>query len=275
MGHKYKKYKKYGKNNSGLVALLVLLAIGFVMSFWYILLPTGLLIGYFYKREAIQRFLNRDSIKRLQVLALSIRSGYEKHQELLVEKGEDKVVLQLRNRLLGQLFELDQLYQKFGKYLNGYESKEVVDTLQLKYHLKLPEAKTEKNTDTQVSTGGNAVMDEQGMIADLAPEILETYCNIQRDNLVILEKLENATDKREELTAIHEANMNRFNDILQGYLKIKKSPKDYFNAEERLVQAKSAMEMFDKDLDDTIKQFNEADMKDFEVSLRMMKREEE
>lgn len=47
MGHKYKKYKKYGKNNSGLVALLVLLAIGFVMSFWYILLPTGLLIGYF------------------------------------------------------------------------------------------------------------------------------------------------------------------------------------------------------------------------------------
>ncbi len=63
--------------------------------------------------------------------------------------------------------------------------------------------------------------DEQGMIADLAPEILETYCNIQRDNLVILEKLEKATDKREELTAIHEANMNRFNDILQGYLKIK------------------------------------------------------
>ncbi|HFI0641195.1 TPA: hypothetical protein ACGO14_001096 [Streptococcus suis] len=275
MGHKYKKYKKYGKNNSGLVALLVLLAIGFVMSFWYILLPIGLLIGYFYKREAIQRFLNRDSIKRLQVLALSIRSGYEKHQELLVEKGEDKVVLQLRSRLLGQLFELDQLYQKVGKYLNGYESKEVVDTLQLKYHLKLPEAKTEKNTDTQVSTGGNAVMDEQGMIADLAPEILETYCNIQRDNLVILEKLEKAIDKREELTAIHEANMSRFNDILQGYLKIKKSPKDYFNAEERLVQAKSAMEIFDKALDDTIKQFNEADMKDFEVSLRMMKREEE
>lgn len=257
------------------MALLVLLAIGFVMSFWYILLPIGLLIGYFYKREAIQRFLNGDSIKRLQALTLSIRSGYEKHQELLVEKGEDKVVLQLRNRLLGQLFELDQLYQKVGKYLNGYESKEVVDTLQLKYHLKLPEAKTEKKTDTQVFTGGNAVMDEQGMIADLAPEILETYCNIQRDNLVILEKLEKATDKREELTAIHEANMNRFNDILQGYLKIKKSPKDYFNAEERLVQAKSAMEMFDKDLDDTIKQFNEADMKDFEVSLRMMKREEE
>ncbi len=59
------------------------------------------------------------------------------------------------------------------------------------------------------------------MIADIAPEILETYCNIQRDNLVILEKLEKVTDKREELTAIHEANMNRFNDILQGYLKIK------------------------------------------------------
>lgn len=75
------------------------------------------------------------------------------------------------------------------------------------------------------------------------------------------------------MTAIHEANMQRFNDILQGYVKIKKSPKDYFNAEERLTQAKLAMESFDKDLDDTIKKFNEADMKDFEVSLRMMKRE--
>ena len=69
--------------------------------------------------------------------------------------------------------------------------------------------------------------------------------------------------------------MQRFNDILKGYVKIKKSPKDYFNAEERLTQAKLAMESFDKDLDDTIKKFNEADMKDFEVSLRMMKREEE
>ena len=77
------------------------------------------------------------------------------------------------------------------------------------------------------------------------------------------------------MTAIHEANMHRFNDILQGYEKIKKSQNDYFNAEERLTQAKLAMESFDKDLDDTIKKFNEADMKDFEVSLRMMKREEE
>lgn len=36
-----------------------------------------------------------------------------------------------------------------------------------------------------------------------------------------------ATDKREELPAIHEANMNRCKDILQGYLKIKESPKDF------------------------------------------------
>ncbi|MFX3960296.1 hypothetical protein ACJBX5_10565, partial [Streptococcus suis] len=61
MGHKYKKYKKYGKNNSGLVDLLVLLAIGFVMSFWYILLPIGLLIVYIYKRQSINIFFNTDS----------------------------------------------------------------------------------------------------------------------------------------------------------------------------------------------------------------------
>ncbi|MYN69222.1 hypothetical protein GLP18_03085 [Streptococcus suis] len=275
MGHKYRNYHRHGKKNSGITILLVLLAISFIMSFWYILLPLGLLIGYVYKRDAIHRFLNSDQIKRIQTLIFSIRSGYEKHQELLAEQGENQSVLQLRKRLLGQLFELDQLYQKVGKYLDAYASKEAVDTLQLKYQLKLPETKVEKETSEQVSPSGGKVMDEQAMIAEIAPEILETYCNIQRDNLVILEKLENTSDKNEELTAIHEANMQRFNDILQGYVKIKRSPKDFFNAEERLAQAKLAMESFDKDLDDTIKQFNEADMKDFEVSLRMMKREEE
>ena len=275
MGYKYRNNHGHGKKNSGITILLVLLAISFIMSFWYILLPLGLLIGYVYKRDDIHRFLNSDQIKRIQTLIFSIRSGYEKHQELLAEKGENQSVLQLRKRLLGQLFELDQLYQKVGKYLDAYASKEAVDTLQLKYQLKLPETKVEKETSEQVSPSGGRVMDEKAMISEIAPEILETYCNIQRDNLVILEKLENTSDKKEELTAIHEANMQRFNDILQGYVKIKKSPKDYFNAEERLTQAKLAMESFDKDLDDTIKKFNEADMKDFEVSLRMMKREEE
>ncbi|HFI0707336.1 TPA: hypothetical protein ACGO42_000429 [Streptococcus suis] len=218
MGHNHKKYNWF----------LLLLALGFIINYWYILVPIGLLVGYVYKRDDIHRFLNSDQIKRIQTLIFSIRSGYEKHQELLAEKGENQSVLQLRKRLLGQLFELDQLYQKVGKYLDAYASKEAVDTLQLKYQLKLPETKVEKETSEQVSPSGGKVMDEKAMISEIAPEILETYCNIQRDNLVILEKLENTSDKKEELTAIHEANMQRFNDIFTRICKNKEIAKRLF-----------------------------------------------
>lgn len=271
----YKNYKKYRRDDD-IESILLVLVLGLLKGLGRVLLP---LLGALFNRDNINRFLHGDKIKRIENLNLSIQSGFNKHQQLMAETGEDSAVLQLRSRILGELFELDQLYQKNGKYLDAYQSKEVVDTLQLKYQLKMPEpASTFTSTVDQMENTvvdyPDETWDVQKRISELAPEILETYCNIQRDNQVILEKLENATDKREELTAIHEANMNRFRDILQGYLKIKESPKDFFNAEERLAQAKLALETFDRDLDDTIKQFNEADMQDFEVSLRMMKKKE-
>ncbi|HFU3984971.1 TPA: hypothetical protein ACGO2X_001262 [Streptococcus suis] len=271
----YKNYKKYRRDDD-IESILLVLVLGLLKGLGRVLLP---LLGALFNRDNINRFLHGDKIKRIENLNLLIQSGFNKHQQLLAETGEDSAVLQLRSRILGELFELDQLYQKNGKYLDAYQSKEVVDTLQLKYQLKMPEpassfTSTVDQMEDTVVAYPDETWDEQKRISELAPEILETYCNIQRDNQVILEKLENATDKREELTAIHEANMNRFRDILQGYLKIKESPKDFFNAEERLAQAKLALETFDRDLDDTIKQFNEADMQDFEVSLRMMKKKE-
>lgn len=78
---------------------------------------------------------------------------------------------------------------------------------------------------------------------------------------------------KEELTAVHQSQMERFEDVLQGYLKIKASPKDFHNAEERLEKAKAAMEQFDIDLDDTLKELNEADMRDFDISLRIITNE--
>lgn len=270
----YKKYKKY--RDDDIESILLVLVFGLFKILGKVVLP---MLGKLFQRDNINRFLHGDKINRLQTLQLSIRSGFEKHQQLLAESGEDNAVLSLRSRILGELFELDQLYQKNSKYLDAYQSKEIVDTLQLKYHLKLPEQSAPQTENMNVKEDTITPLkdeswNEQKQISELAPEILETYCNIQRDNQVILEKLENAPDKREELTAIHEANMSRFRDILQGYLKIKEAPKDYFNAEERLAQAKLALETFDRDLDDTIKQFNEADMQDFEISLRMMKKKE-
>lgn len=109
-------------------------------------------------------------------------------------------------------------------------------------------------------------------IHKIAPEISETYDNILKDHLDILDKIKDA-DNRAELEALHQSNMKRFEDILSGYLDIKLSPKNYYNAEERLEKAKLALEKFDADLDETIRQLNENNMKDFDVSLRMINRD--
>lgn len=108
-------------------------------------------------------------------------------------------------------------------------------------------------------------------ILKYAPEITKIYQSIQSDHLEILSKLKEAENKT-ELLAIHDINMNRFRDILLGYLKIKEAPKNYNRAEDRLIKAKAAMEQFDTDLDDTLKKLNEAELGDFEISLRMMEK---
>ena len=68
--------------------------------------------------------------------------------------------------------------------------------------------------------------------------------------------------------------MEHYEDILEGYLKIKTSPKDFYNAKERLSSAKVAIEQFDLDLDETLRQLNEADLRDFDISLRILTKKE-
>lgn len=102
-----------------------------------------------------------------------------------------------------------------------------------------------------------------------APELQVYYDNIQTDHQAILSKIQGA-DNQEELMALHESNMRRFQDILTGYLKIKENPKNYYNADVRLEQARQAIQQFDEDLYETLRQLNESDLKDFDISLRMM-----
>ena len=108
----------------------------------------------------------------------------------------------------------------------------------------------------------------------LAPELVATVRNIQIDHEAILQKIsQSESNNKEELTAIHQSQMEHYEDILEGYLKIKASPKDFYNAEERLAKAKAAIEQFDLDLDETLRQLNEADLRDFDISLRILDKE--
>ncbi len=110
----------------------------------------------------------------------------------------------------------------------------------------------------------------------LAPELVATVRNIQIDHEAILQKIsQSESNNKEELTAIHQSQMEHYEDILEGYLKIKASPKDFYNAEERLAKAKAAIEQFDLDLDEALRQLNEADLRDFDISLRILDKEKQ
>lgn len=117
------------------------------------------------------------------------------------------------------------------------------------------------------------ISEETKKILSIAPEIATTYQNVQNDHIEILEQLKNL-ENAEELRVIHEINMKHYNDILDGYLKIKENPKNFYSAEDRLAQSKLALEKFDTDLDETLRKLNERQLNEFEISLRMMGKEE-
>ncbi|WP_317335390.1 hypothetical protein [Streptococcus orisratti] len=159
------------------------------------------------------------------------------------------------------------------------EATSLKDKMDLKIYKRVVKKAVEVEEDIKlqleklnISPNTAPASSEEKDILKRAPELTEVYTNIQRDHASILEKIEQA-DNKAELLALHESNMKRFDDILTGYLKIKENPNNYYNAEERLAQAEAALEKFDLDLDETLRQLNESDLKDFDVSLRMMNTE--
>lgn len=157
------------------------------------------------------------------------------------------------------------------------ESNDLKDDMDLKIYRRVTKKANDVQADVtlqlerlHIATDLEPASEEETKLLKRAPELTTIYHNIQRDHRTIMEKIKKA-DNKEELTALHETNMQRFDNILTGYLKIKESPKDYYNAEERLAEAKAALEQFDLELDETLRQLNESGLKDFDVSLRMMR----
>lgn len=78
-------------------------------------------------------------------------------------------------------------------------------------------------------------------LEELAPELVATVRNIQIDHEAILQKIsQSESNNKEELTAIHQSQMEHYEDILQGYLKIKASPKDFLQCRGAASQGQSS-----------------------------------
>ncbi|MEQ9764522.1 hypothetical protein [Streptococcus jiangjianxini] len=225
------------------------------------------LLGTYYVANRPTALQRRNTTLRLQDLKDTIQQA-DRQVKLLDNYLADQDYTQYSIVARQLLPKLDQITA---------ESEVLKNDMDLKIYRRVTKKANDVKADVNlqlerlhIATDLEPASEEETKLLKRAPELTTIYHNIQRDHRTIMEKIKEA-DNQAELTALHENNMRRFDDILTGYLKIKESPKDYYNAEERLAEAKEALHQFDLELDETLRQLNESGLKDFDVSLRMMR----
>ncbi|WP_367007169.1 hypothetical protein ABZ559_02735 [Streptococcus sp. ZY19097] len=267
-------YSRPPRSNSWLgvvfVGIILLAVLGWIIQLLIpVLVLGGVGYGIYYLATRQTRLDKVNTAQRLQDLKDEIQVA-DRQVKLLDNYLDEKDYTQY-SIVARQLLPKIQNIQS--------EATSLKDKMDLKIYKRVVKKAVEVEEDIKlqleklnISPNTAPASSEEKDILKRAPELTEVYTNIQRDHASILERIEQA-DNKAELLALHEANMKRFDDILTGYLKIKENPNNYYNAEERLAQAESALEKFDLDLDETLRQLNESDLKDFDVSLRMMNTE--
>ena len=254
------------------------------LYFWGFLFLLGLLVQYalplaacvllgyggyrLYKRWRYPLLQDRSLDDRLELLKARIRQADKDIQQLegtLVEKGSDSYK-SLANQVLIELREIHQEADHLKSYIDADVYNRIdkkVRTVRATIDVQLERLDRESQVDLENSEP-----------EELAPELSQTLANIAVDHQAILDKIATSAEgEKEELTAIHSLKMEKFQTILEGYLKIKANPKNYNRAEERLQQAKAAIEQFDLELDQVLRELNETDMRDFDISLRILEKD--
>lgn len=267
-------YSRPPRSNSWLgvvfVGIILLAVLGWIIQLLIpVLVLGGVGYGIYYLATRQTRLDKVNTAQRLQDLKDEIQVA-DRQVKLLDNYLDEKDYTQY-SIVARQLLPKIQNIQS--------EATSLKDKMDLKIYKRVVKKAVEVEEDIKlqleklnISPNTAPASSEEKDILKRAPELTEVYTNIQRDHTSILEKIEQA-DNKAELLALHESNMKRFDDILTGYLKIKENPNNYYNAAERLAQAEAALEKFDLDLDETLRQLNESDLKDFDVSLRMMNTE--
>ncbi|MGT2911171.1 hypothetical protein ACVR1I_05595 [Streptococcus cameli] len=245
-------------------------------------------------------------LKRIQLLSVNLQLGLD-YVRNLKQSNQEGDYPKLYRSLNQDAQELDSLIERYGnklapkQYQEAMQMIHIVSALQPKSNFLsdvtdgvlnlveeiFPEA---GRVTTKLRPKENAVQTEHiydaadskksqtlakmRYIQEVAPEVLELYSSLSKSNQQIVEKLEASTlSNKGELLAIHQGNMRNLNDVLDGYIKIKIEPHHYFQAQERLEKAKASLENGHQVLQETLRQINENDMMNFEISLRLLQNE--
>lgn len=267
-------YHRHSNNRNQIITLVVLGGIIAILAFFSPLskftLPMivigGIGCGGYYLSTHKSSLIEGNITFRLQNLKENIQQvdSQFKLLEHYLNKKEYSQYATLAHQILPQI-----------KHIQN-ESSELKKSMDTTIYRRIQKNATDVMLDIQsqlkrlnIDPDFQAISTEKKTILELAPELSTIYNNIQKDHGIIQDKIDQM-DNKAELSALHERNMSRFKDILSGYLKIKQSPKDFYNADERLSHAKAALEKFDLLLDETLRKLNEQELKDFEISLQMM-----
>ena len=271
-------YSKKNSNTSALAILGVLFLVFLIFNLLPVILIGGAAVGTYYLITQKSRRQKRLAHEQLALLKTNLKQSEKEMFQLgqLLDQQKYQTFETGAQKLLKKLNSYSYLVYSIQKYIPIQDFTKVSQTINQqttalqtelkKRNLPLDSQNQQPNPQAQQTRPTSS---EEERILQIAPEIIPPYRNIQKDHQLILQKIKEAQNQS-ELEVLHGINMKRFRDILEGYLKIKQAPKDYYNADVRLEQAQKALEQFDLDLDETLRRLNESQLQDFEISLRMM-----
>ena len=272
-------YSKKNSNTSALAILGVLFLVFLISNLLPVILIGGVGVGTYFLLTRKSRRQKRLAHEQLALLKTNLKQSEKEMFQLgqLVDQQKYQKFESGAQQLLKKLNSYSYLIYSIQKYIPIQDFTKVSQTINqqtaaIQTELKkreFPLKPQNQKSDPHVAPQGKPASSEEEWVLQIAPEIIQSYRNIQKDHQLILQKIKEAQNQS-ELEVLHGINMKRFRDILEGYLKIKQSPKDYYNADARLEQAQRALEQFDLDLDETLRRLNESQLQDFEISLRMM-----
>lgn len=272
-------YSKKNSNTSALAILGVLFIVFLISNLLPVILIGGVGVGTYFLLTRKSRRQKRLAHEQLALLKTNLKQSEKEMFQLgqLLDQQDYQKFATGGQQLLKKLNSYSYLIYSIQKYIPIQDFTKVSQTINqqtaaIQTELKkreLPLKPQNQKSDPHVAPQGKPASSEEEWVLQIAPEIIQSYRNIQKDHQLILQKIKEAQNQS-ELEVLHGINMKRFRDILEGYLKIKQSPKDYYNADTRLSQAQKALEQFDLDLDETLRRLNESQLQDFEISLRMM-----
>lgn len=245
---------------------LLLFGLGLLLRFWYIFLALSLVIGYLMYREHQKKQAQQKEQDRLEALFQQSVRNYEKF--LLFQEEEDVESMDLVGRLL--LNQLDQL----STCLSEIEQHLGFDSYKSAYRLVKLRGQIAESLDSIPSEIAPEMGDKVARrLRKDAPEIYELYLRIHEKNVEIdalIQKI--SSHQMQELMAEHGIVVDQFSDIVTGYLKIKQEPEHYHGADERLERARQALELLDEQLTFSLRQLNEENLTEFEISLQMIQK---